>query len=170
MGPAPRGLLDAELQLLKAPGIRVCRSSRAPCLGRQSGGRLTPDEKEWDAVAEAAAELPLTACSSSSTRAPGMTAKQRKSVANTWQRRGETPPVAIVTVRLVDRGVITALNWFLRGTMKGFAPNAVEDALDHVQLHGEDARRQVMARTRRMCRALHCTGLLPVPQHASGST
>jgi hypothetical protein len=77
-------------------------------------------------------------------RCPGLNTKQRATLVKGWERRGVSPRTSIVTSSTLHRGVITALNWFLTGTIRAFAPSDWAASLEYLEIRGAMDQQQVL--------------------------
>ena len=89
-----------------------------------------PNDAEWSRLLHHAAWQPYSGILVV-TRGGGPTPKQRKELDTYWGPGG-APPVAVATDSRAARGVLTALHWFLRHPVRGFAACEVPVALNHL--------------------------------------
>jgi hypothetical protein len=69
----------------------------------------------------------------------------------------------------MHRAIMTALNWFLRGAMRSFAPNDVLSAIGYVGAREPSAAEAIVARARELGTGLGSHGLLPASSLERGS-
>lgn len=95
-----------------------------------------PNDAEWSRLLHHAAWQPYAGILVV-TRGGGPTAKQRRELDTYWGPRG-APPIAVATDSRAARSLLTALSWFLRHPVRGFAASEVPLALKHLNaLHLE---------------------------------
>ena len=94
-----------------------------------------PSQDEWSAylqdmetVADQIRGIVVTSVGGSS----GPNARQRQEAAELWEKHGGPPPIAVVTESAVQRGIVTAFNWFFSKPMRVFSPKQASAAFEYV--------------------------------------
>jgi hypothetical protein len=102
------------------------------------GGARPPGDEQWDAYlnhlrrhVKAHPECPSIVWPG----AAPISAVQRKQLADTMPKNGRT---AVLSDSVVDRGIVTALSWFIDG-IKAFPLFREDEALAHLQLKEDEA-------------------------------
>jgi hypothetical protein len=101
------------------------------------GGARPPTDEEWDAYLHALRKHVEAHPDCRSIVWPGaapISAVQRKQLAATLPKNART---AVLTDSMVDRGIVTALTWFVDG-IKAFSLSREDEALAHLQLRKDE--------------------------------
>jgi hypothetical protein len=102
------------------------------------GGARPPSDEEWDAYLHALRKHVAAHPDCPSIVWPGpapISAVQRRQLAQTLPRNART---AVLTESMVDRGIVTALSWFVDG-IKAFSLSREDEAMAHMQLRKDEA-------------------------------
>lgn len=101
------------------------------------GGPNTPDTHDWDEHIRVLRDHVAAHPDSRSFIWAGgarLSAIQRKQLAEVMPKKTRT---SVVTSNMIDRGIVTALTWFVDG-IKAFSPSQEDEALAHLDLRADE--------------------------------
>ncbi len=101
------------------------------------GGSSTPETDDWDEHIRALREHVAAHPDSRSLVWAGgarLSAIQRKQLADVMPKKTRT---SVITDSMIDRGIVTALTWFVDG-IKAFSPSEEDEAVAHLDLRDEE--------------------------------